>query len=224
MSLTLSNLCISLKKYSRVLGIKIILKRNGTVMLIGKQAPLFSCKGIIQGEIKDVALDDYKGKTKVLFFYPLDFSFVCPTELHAFQDALSEFEKRQTSVIGISVDSVYAHLAWLSQPKEQGGIQGVTYPLLSDITKSVSRAYEALNEQEGVAYRALYIVDKNNVIQSIQLNGLSLGRNINEVLRLVDAVEFVETHGEVCPANWTAGEDGIKPTHAGVVDYFHHVK
>lgn len=193
-------------------------------MIIGKQAPAFTCKGIVNGEIKDISLDDYKGLLKVLFFYPLDFSFVCPTELHAFQDALSEFEKRKAVLLGISVDSVYSHQAWLEQPREQGGIAGIMYPLLSDITKSVSQAYGALNEEEGIAYRALYIIDKANIIQTMHINNLSLGRNIGEVLRLVDAVEFVETHGEVCPANWTAGTDGLMPSHAGVVDYFHKEK
>ncbi|MGO9784326.1 MAG: peroxiredoxin [Streptosporangiaceae bacterium] len=193
-------------------------------MLIGKQAPAFSCKAVIDGEIKDISLDDYKGQTKVIFFYPLDFSFICPTELHAFQDALTEFEKRKTAVLGISVDSVYSHLAWLAQPKDQGGIKGVTFPLLSDITKSIAQSYNALDEVEGIAFRALCIIDKNNIIQSMQINNLSLGRNINEVLRLVDAVDFVETHGEVCPANWSLGKEGLAPTHAGVVDYFHKAK
>ncbi len=193
-------------------------------MLIGKQAPAFSCKAVIGGEVKDLSLDDFKGQTKVIFFYPLDFSFICPTELHAFQEALTEFEKRKTAVLGISVDSVYSHLAWLAQPKDQGGIKGVTFPLLSDITKSITQSYNALDEVEGIAFRALFIVDKNNIIQSMQINNLSLGRNINEVLRLVDAVGFVETHGEVCPANWSLGKEGLAPTHAGVVDYFHKAK
>ncbi len=190
-------------------------------MLIGKKAPSFSCQAIIDGQIKDFSFDDYKGKAKVLFFYPLDFSFVCPTELNAFQDVYQEFKNRDTEIFGISVDSVYAHEAWLHQPKEQGGIAGVSYPVLSDITKSISRMYDALNEEEGIAYRALYIIDKDDIIQSAQINNLSLGRNIAEVLRLVDAVAFVEKHGEVCPANWTPSMDGIEPTHAGVVDYFH---
>ena len=193
-------------------------------MLLGTMAPEFSCKAVIDGEIKDIHLSDYKGQMRVLFFYPLDFSFVCPTELHAFQDALAEFEKRKTVILGVSVDSVYSHLAWLAQPKEQGGIKGVTFPLLSDITKSIARTYGVLDEKEGIAYRGLFIIDKHDVVQSVQINNLSLGRNINEVVRLVDAVEFVETHGEVCPANWTLGQGGIEPTHSGVVDYFHHAK
>ncbi len=188
-------------------------------MLVGKPAPLFSCKAIVEGQIKDVSLADVQGM-KVLFFYPLDFTFVCPTELHAFQDAHADFKARNTTLLGISVDSVYSHLTWLEQPKAQGGIQGITYPLLSDISRSVSRAYDVLDEDEGVAYRALFIIDKDNIIQSMQLNNLSFGRNINEVLRLIDAVQFVEKHGEVCPANWTVGQKGMDPSRAGVVDYF----
>lgn len=189
--------------------------------MIGKKAPAFSAKALVNGEIKDMGLDDYTGLAKVIFFYPLDFSFVCPTELHAFQDALAEFEKRNTVLLGISIDSVYAHLAWWGQPKEEGGIAGVSYPLVSDITKSIARSYGALDEEAGVAFRALFVLDKQDIIQSMHINNLSLGRNVNEVLRLVDAVEFVETHGEVCPANWSLGKDGMLPTHAGVVDYFH---
>lgn len=193
-------------------------------MLIGKKAPPFSCQAVIDGEIKQTSLDDYKGQMKVIFFYPLDFTFVCPTELHAFQDALPEFEKRKAAILGISIDSVYSHLAWLEQSRDQGGIKGVTYPLFSDITKSIARSYEVLDEEQGIAFRALFVIDKNDIIQSTQINNLSLGRNVNEVLRLVDAVEFVETHGEVCPANWTVGQEGMTPTHAGVVDYFHKQK
>jgi peroxiredoxin 2/4 len=190
-------------------------------MLVGKRAPGICCQGIIDGEIKDITLNDFEGLYKVLFFYPLDFSFICPTELHAFQDALESFKKRNCIVLGISVDSVYSHQAWLAQPKDQGGIAGITYPLLSDITKCITRAYGVLDEEEGIALRGVFIIDKANIIQSSQINNLSLGRNINEVLRLVDALMFVESHGEVCPANWKPTTKGLTPTHAGVVDYFH---
>lgn len=189
-------------------------------MIIGKPAPDFSCKGVIDGEIKDFSLHDLKGRLVVLCFYPLDFSFVCPTELQAFQSVFPEFEKRNASVIAISVDSVYSHLMWLDQPKERGGINGISYPLLSDITKSIARAYGVLDEEEGITYRALFIIDKHGIVQSIQINNMSLGRNIQEVLRLVDAVKFVEDHGAVCPANWSLGQDGLVPTRKGVTDYF----
>lgn len=191
-------------------------------MLVGKPAPDINCQAIIDNIIVDnVTWDNFSGKYKILFFYPLDFTFVCPTELHAFQETLDEFTKRNAIVLGISVDSVYSHEAWLRQPKNTGGIQGVTYPLLSDITKSISRAYNVLDEEKGIAYRGLFIIDKSNIVRCMQLNDLSLGRNIAEVLRLIDALEFVQEHGEVCPANWSLGKDGLKPTHAGVVDYFH---
>lgn len=189
-------------------------------MLVGKQAPEISCQAIIDGSIENISLCDFKDKYKVLFFYPLDFTFVCPTELHAFQDSLKEFKKRNAVILGISVDSIYSHQAWLQQPKSKGGIQGVTYLLLSDITKSISRNYNVLDEEQGVAYRALFLIDKKDIIQSMQINNLSLGRNIKEVLRLLDAIIFVEKHGEVCPANWEPGKKGLKASYAGVVDYF----
>lgn len=189
-------------------------------MIIGKPAPDFSCKGVIDSEIKDFSLHDLKGRLIVLCFYPLDFSFVCPTELQAFQDSLPEFQKRNAAVLAISVDSVYSHLMWLDQPKERGGIKGIAYPLLSDITKSIARAYGVLDEDEGMTYRALFIIDKSGIVQSMQVNNLSLGRNIQEVLRLVDAVQFVQEHGEVCPANWSLGQEGLVPTREGVAEYF----
>lgn len=188
-------------------------------MLVGKQAPLFSCKAAINGQIQEVSLEQFQGM-RVLFFYPSDFTFVCPTELHAFQDALPEFEKRKTTVLGVSVDSAYCHCAWLEQPKEEGGIKGIAYPLLSDCTKSISRAYDVLNEEEGIAYRGLFIIDQNRIIQSAHINNVTLGRNIDEILRLIDAIRFVQEHGEVCPANWLEGQKGLEATHEGVKAYF----
>lgn len=193
-------------------------------MLVGKPAPLFSCEAVIDGQIKTISLEDYLIGTIVLFFYPLDFSFVCPTELHAFQDDHDEFKKRNATILGISIDSVYSHLAWLAQPKVEGGIAGITYPVLSDITKSISRLYHVLDEEEGIAYRALFIIDKHGIVQSTQINNLSLGRNIKEVLRLVDAIEFVSVHGEVCPANWMLGQEALTADHKGVVEYFQEKK
>lgn len=189
-------------------------------MLVGKRAPSFSCQAVIHNAVKDIHLDDFKDVYKVLFFYPLDFTFVCPTELHAFQESLSEFEQRNTVILGVSVDSVYSHLAWLAQPKEQGGIQGLTYPLLSDITKSISRAYEVLDEEKGIALRGLFILDDENIVQIAQINNLSLGRNTQEVLRLLDAIRFTKTHGEVCPANWTQEKKALNPTQEGLKEYY----
>ncbi len=189
-------------------------------MLVGKRAPSFSCQAIVNEEVKDIYFEDFKDAYKVLFFYPLDFTFVCPTELHAFQESISEFEQRNAVILGVSVDSVYSHLAWLAQPKEQGGIQGITYPLLSDITKSISRAYEVLDEDKGIALRGIFIIDNENIVQVAQINNLSLGRNTQEVLRLLDAVHFTKEHGQVCPANWTEEEKGLKPTQEGLKEYY----
>lgn len=193
-------------------------------MLVGKQAPDIKSQAIINNSIKNISLEDFKGKYKVLFFYPLNFTFVCPTELHAFQDSIEEFNKRNTVILGISVDSVYSHQAWLSQPKTQGGIQGITYPLLSDLNKNISKSYGVLDEISGIAMRGLFIIDENDIVQCMQINNLSFGRNITEVLRLIDAIAYVKKHGEACPANWSHGKKGLKTTHEGILDYFSDLK
>lgn len=187
---------------------------------IGNAAPTFKANAIVDGHIKTISLDDYQGKYTVLLFYPLDFTFVCPTELHAFQEQLAMFHEKNTDVLAISIDSVYSHLAWLRTPKKQGGIEGVQYPLVSDIHKTISRDYGVLEEHEGVALRGLFLLDKNNVVQSAMVNNLPLGRNVHEVIRLLDALQFVENHGQVCPANWTAEAKSMKPTQQGVEQYF----
>ena len=190
------------------------------MICVGKEAPSFNCQAVINKQIKEVSLQDFDGKYKVIFFYPLDFTFVCPTELHAFQELLSEFEKRNTQVLGVSVDSAYSHLAWLNTPKAKGGIEGITYPILSDINKEISKAYGVLDECQGVAFRGVFVLDKDNIVQSITINNLSLGRNIPEFVRLIDALQFVEKHGQVCPANWNSGQKAMDPTSEGVQTYF----
>ena len=165
-------------------------------------------------------MQDFDGKYKVVFFYPLDFTFVCPTEIHAFQQMLPEFEKRNAEVFGVSVDSVYTHLAWLNTPKATGGIEGVTYPLISDINKTLSKEYGVLDEKQGVAFRGVFILDKDNCVQSMTVNNLGLGRNISEIIRTLDALQHFEKHGEVCPANWTVGSKAMKPTDDGLKEYF----
>jgi len=187
---------------------------------IGKKAPDFSCEAVINKKIEKVTLGSFKGKYKVVFFYPLDFTFVCPTELHAFQNRLSEFEKRNTQVVGVSIDSVFSHMAWLNKPKAQGGIEGITYPLISDINKTMSRDYGVLDESQGIAFRGLFLLDKDDCVQSMVMNNLGLGRSINEVLRLVDALQHVEKYGEVCPADWSSGKKAMKPTDEGLKEYF----
>ncbi len=189
--------------------------------MIGKKAPNFTCQAAIQDHITDnVCLENYDGKYKVIFFYPQDFTFVCPTELHAFQEKLPEFEKRETQVIGCSVDSSATHEQWLKTPKNQGGIEGITYPLLADVNKKMCRDYGVLDEESGLAFRGVFILDKNNVVQSTTINNMSLGRNVDELLRIIDALQFVEKHGQVCPANWNSGDKAMDANEKGVKEYF----
>jgi peroxiredoxin (alkyl hydroperoxide reductase subunit C) len=190
-------------------------------LLIGKTAPDF-CASAVEGNkiIDNFHLSDYKGKYIVLFFYPMDFTFVCPTEIHAFNDRLNEFKNRGAEVIAASVDSHFSHYAWLSTPKSQGGIQGVNYPLVSDLKKEISRSYDVLFEDLGVAYRGLFIIDKNFVVRHQLINDLPLGRSVDEVLRTIDAIQLVDERGEVCPANWHKGEKTMVPSNEGVRNFF----
>lgn len=189
--------------------------------LVGKRAPEFRAKAVIRDRfIDDFSLTDYLGKVVVFFFYPLDFTFVCPTELHAFQERLQEFEKRGAQIVGCSIDSCFSHAAWLKVPKSEGGIQGVAYPLVSDIHKTIARSYEVLNEEEGIAYRGLFILDREGIVRHQLINDLPLGRSVDEVIRLIDALAFHEKHGEVCPANWNVGARGMKPTEEGLAAFF----
>lgn len=176
---------------------------------IGKEAPDFKATAVVGGEFQDVQLSDYRGKKVVLFFYPLDFTFVCPTELVAFQRSLQEFKDRNTEVLAVSVDSKNCHLAWLETPLNKGGIQGVEYPIVSDITRNVSRAYNVLDEDEGVALRGLFLIDEEGVLWHYTVNAEPLGRNVDEALRMVDALSFHQKNGQVCPANWQQGEQAI---------------
>ncbi len=195
--------------------------------LVGKQAPDFNVKAVINGNevVESYTLSQHKGNYVVLFFYPLDFTFVCPTELHAFQEKLDAFKARGVELIGCSVDSWFSHVAWLNTPKTQGGIQGVTYPILSDFRKTISKDYDVLIEDEtvgefGASYRGLFLIDQTGVVRHQVVNDLPLGRNVDEVLRMVDALQFNEEHGEVCPANWNIGDLAMKADHDGVSGYF----
>lgn len=190
-------------------------------VLVGKQAPEFKAKAVIGDKIvNDFSLIQFRGKNVVLFFYPLDFTFVCPTELHAFQAKLEEFEARDTQIIGCSVDSCYSHFAWLHTPKNKGGIQGVKYPLIADLNKQISIDYDVLNPHEGIAYRGLFLIDREGVVRHQVVNDFPLGRSVEEALRMLDAMIYFEKHGEVCPANWQQGERSFKPTQAGLENYF----
>lgn len=191
-----------------------------TQAIVQKDAPDFTAQAVMKdGSIKEIKLSDYKGKYVVLFFYPLDFTFVCPTEIIAFSDRISEFEKAGAAVIGVSVDSHFSHLAWRGTPRKEGGIGEVNYPLVSDLDKAISRSYGVLIEKPGIALRGLFIIDKAGKIRHITINDLPLGRSVDEVLRVLDAVQFNEKHGEVCPANWKKGEKGMKPNQKGLEEY-----
>ena len=204
-------------------------------VLVGKKAPTFSAKAVINGRdiVDDFSLDQFLGKKHViLFFYPKDFTFVCPTELFAFQGALKEFESRNVAVVACSTDTEQSHWGWLNMEKNHGGIKGVTYPIVADTTKTISDAYDVLTGEydyddngkliasgDMVAYRGLFLIDKDGVVQHQIVNNLPLGRNVDEAIRMVDALQFVEENGEVCPANWQKGKEGMKDTHEGVADY-----
>jgi peroxiredoxin (alkyl hydroperoxide reductase subunit C) len=207
-------------------------------VLVGKKAPDFKASAVVNNEfVDDFSLSQFLGKKYiVLFFYPLDFTFVCPTEILAFQEKLSEFEKANCQVIGVSIDSKFTHYAWLNTPKEKGGIQGVTYPLVADLDKTISLNYGVLAgdysidvDEDGneirtfsgqpVAYRATFLIDPNGVVRHQVVNDLPLGRNIDEALRMLHALQHVEKYGEVCPANWDEGKDAMKATPEGVAEY-----
>jgi peroxiredoxin (alkyl hydroperoxide reductase subunit C) len=186
---------------------------------VSQPAPDFTAKAYVDGGFQDITLSKYKGKKVVLFFYPLDFTFVCPTEINAFTDSIAEFKKRNTEVIGVSVDSHFTHQAWANTPREEGGIKGINYPLVSDLAKNIAREYNVLIEGFGAALRGLFIIDKAGVLMHSTINHLDLGRNIDEVLRVLDAVDFSQEHGEVCPANWKKGDKAMKPTAAGLKEF-----
>jgi peroxiredoxin 2/4 len=185
---------------------------------VSAPAPDFAADAYVNGEFKNIALSDFKGKKVVLFFYPLDFTFVCPTEINAFTDKIEEFRKRDTEVIGSSVDSKFTHKAWAETDRKEGGIKGVNYPLLSDINKKIAADYGVLLP-DGMALRGLFIINKDGIMKHATINHLDLGRNVDEVLRLLDAIDFSEQHGEVCPANWKKGEKAMKPTAESLKQY-----
>jgi len=204
-------------------------------VLIGKKAPLFEADAVVNGGefVEKFSLEQFIGKKHVLFFfYPLDFTFVCPTELLAFQEQLPEFEKRNVAVVGCSIDSKYSHWAWLNTEKKKGGIQSVKYPIVSDLSKTIAANYDVLAgewmynedgtmefEGSAKAYRGLFLIDKQGIVRHQIVNDFPLGRSIDEALRMVDALQFFEEHGEVCPANWHKGDVGMKETAASVADY-----
>lgn len=180
-------------------------------VLVQKEAPNFSVNAVLaDGSFKTIRLSDYRGKYVLLFFYPLDFTFVCPTEIIAFSERVSEFESRNVQVIGASVDSHYSHLAWRNTPRSQGGIGKIAYPIIADLDKKVAQAYDVLLPN-GIALRGLFLVDRQGVVRHQTVNDLPLGRSVDEALRVIDALQHFEKHGEVCPADWKEGKATIKP-------------
>ncbi|XP_009466429.1 PREDICTED: peroxiredoxin-1 isoform X1 [Nipponia nippon] len=196
---------------------------------IGKPAPDFTATAVMpDGQFKDIKLSDYKGKYVVFFFYPLDFTFVCPTEIIAYSDRADEFKKINCEVIGASVDSHFCHLAWINTPKKQGGLGTMKIPLISDTKRVIAKEYGVLKEDEGIAYRGLFIIDEKGILRQITINDLPVGRSVDETLRLVQAFQFTDKHGEdlniliisVCPAGWKPGSDTIKPDVQKSKEYF----
>ncbi len=208
-------------------------------VLVGKKAPLFKTKAVVNGGdiIDNFSLSDYIGKkTIVLFFYPKDFTFVCPTELFAFQEKLSDFESRNVELIACSTDSEQSHWGWLQVEKDKGGIKGITYPILADIDKTISMNYDVLfgdyevDENDMltstgpmIAFRGLFIIDKQGIVQHQLVNHLPLGRNVDETIRMIDALHHHEENGEVCPANWSKGDDAMNETHESVAEYLSNI-
>jgi peroxiredoxin (alkyl hydroperoxide reductase subunit C) len=188
-------------------------------VLVTKEAPDFKAQAVMpDNSFQEISLSDYKGKYVVLFFYPLDFTFVCPSEIIAFDKRLDEFKSRTVEVIGVSIDSHFSHLAWKKTEVNNGGIGNVQYPLIADIDKSVTDAYD-LRTGPGIALRGSFLIDREGVVQHQVVNNLPLGRNIDEMLRMIDALQFTEEHGEVCPAGWQKGKAGMKGSTEGVAEY-----
>jgi peroxiredoxin (alkyl hydroperoxide reductase subunit C) len=187
--------------------------------LVTKEAPDFTAQAVMpDNQFSELKLSDYRGKYVVLFFYPLDFTFVCPSEIIAFNKKLNEFKSRGVEVISVSVDSEYTHFAWKSTPVEEGGIGNVQFPMVADLNKNIARDYGVL-VNDSVALRGTFLIDKDGIVRHSVINDLSLGRNIDEAIRMVDALQFTEEHGEVCPANWVEGDEAMQPTADGVADY-----
>jgi len=189
--------------------------------LIGNSAPDFTVKAVVDQEFVDVKLSDYRDKKYVvLFFYPLDFTFVCPTEIIAFSDRIDEFRQRDTEVLGVSVDSEFSHLAWIQMPRDEGGLGDIEYPLLSDLKREVATSYGVLGP-DGASFRGLFIIDKEGIVQHATINNMAFGRNVDEVIRVLEAIRYVqENPDEVCPAGWQPGDKTMRPDFEGKREYF----
>ncbi|XP_076677823.1 peroxiredoxin 2 [Andrena cerasifolii] len=190
------------------------------VPAIQKPAPVFQGTAVVNGEFKEISLSDYKGKYVVLFFYPLDFTFVCPTEIIAFSDRAQEFEKIGCKLIAASTDSHFSHLAWVNTPRKQGGLGEMDIPLLADKSSKIARDYGVLDEETGIPFRGLFIIDDKQNLRQVTINDLPVGRSVDETLRLVQAFQYTDKHGEVCPAGWKPGKKTMKPDVVGSKEYF----
>ncbi|KAF8786003.1 peroxiredoxin 1-like [Argiope bruennichi] len=186
---------------------------------VSKPAPDFKATAVVNGSFKDISLQDFKGKYLVLFFYPLDFTFVCPTEIIAFSEKAKEFRSLNTEVVAVSVDSHFSHLAWINTPRKKGGLGSMDIPLLSDLSKKISKDYGVLLDA-GIALRGLFIIDPKQIVRQSTVNDLPIGRSVDETLRLVKALQFHEKYGEVCPANWKPDSPTIKPDPEKAMEYF----
>ena len=189
---------------------------------VQKEAPDFTATAVVNEEFKQVKLSDYRGKYVVLFFYPLDFTFVCPTEIVAFSDRIKDFHDRGAEVLGCSIDSQFSHLAWIQTPRNVGGLGGLKYPLVADLTKKIASDYGVLLEG-GIALRGTFLIDQKGVLRAVTIHDLPLGRSVDEALRVLDALQHFEKHGEVCPAGWTKGAATIKPGVKESKEYFQKV-
>ncbi|MEC8277889.1 MAG: peroxiredoxin [Myxococcota bacterium] len=187
--------------------------------LISHKAPHFTAEAVDNLEFKTLSLKDFENEYVILLFYPLDFTFVCPTELWAFSDRIQEFEQKNCRVLAVSVDSKHSHLAWLKTPKNKGGVKGLNLTLISDINRELATSYDILTS-EGVALRGMFIIDNEQIIRSAIINDLPIGRSVDEALRLLDAVQFHQAHGEVCPVNWKKGDQGMTTDSSGLHTYF----
>lgn len=187
--------------------------------LVTRPAPEFKAQAVMaDNTFKEVSLSDYRGKYVMLFFYPLDFTFVCPSEILAFNKKVSEFKERNCELLGVSIDSHFTHLAWKNTKIEEGGIGSIDYPLIADLNKTIAREYGVLLN-DSIALRGLFLIDKEGTVKHSTINDLPLGRNVDEAIRVLDALQFTEEHGEVCPANWKKGEEAMKPTNEGVATW-----
>ena len=190
-------------------------------VLVQKEAPEFTAQAVMpDGTFQEVKLSDYRGKYVLIFFYPLDFTFVCPTEIIAFSEHIQEFAGLDVQVLGISIDSHFSHHAWRETPREQGGIGKIHYPLIADLNKQIAKDYDVLIEEAGIALRGLFLIDKEGVVRHQVVNDLPLGRSVEEAIRMVKALQFFEKNGEVCPANWQEGKNTIKPSVSESKEFF----